>query len=100
MSEPNKFVSTGIDWNWCKRELESQPVVGDVRELYIGTLMNLTPSGKYYTPWACSNVTEAEAAADEEWWERANAEAESFGLYIATSEDCPTDVIVGQVMEV
>lgn len=27
-----------------------------VRCIYIGTVFNLTPSGKYYMPWACSNV--------------------------------------------
>ena len=23
---------------------------------YVGTVFNMTPSGKYYLPWACSNV--------------------------------------------
>jgi len=27
-----------------------------VRSFYLGTAMNLTPSGKYYLPYACSNV--------------------------------------------
>lgn len=24
--------------------------------IYVGTIFSLTPSGKFYTPWACSNV--------------------------------------------
>jgi len=30
---------------------------GQMRSNYMGTVFSLTPSGKYYMPWACSNVS-------------------------------------------
>jgi hypothetical protein len=32
-----------------------------VRQTYLGTVFNLTPSGKYYLPFACSNVSPCES---------------------------------------
>ena len=30
---------------------------GEVRSLFVGTVFNIMPSGKYYTPWSMGNVT-------------------------------------------
>lgn len=58
----------GIDWGAVSSEISQQPweSVDDYtedRQLFIGTVMSLTPSGKYYMPWACSNVEVCEACA-------------------------------------
>lgn len=68
---------------------------GDIRlesRIFIGTVMSLYPSGKYYLPFACSNVTEDEAAIDEAFWEKFDSELSDRGLYTMPSEWCPTDV--------
>ena len=51
----------GWDWRGIKREcegdLEPDPYNGGKRGgSYLGSVFRLYPSGKYYMPWACSNV--------------------------------------------
>lgn len=67
-------------------------------EVFIGTVAGLTPSGKYYTAWACSNVTEEEAEEDAAWWEQLEAEAEAHGCYVTQGEGDPCDVFVGRFL--
>ncbi len=66
----------------------------NMRVLYVGSVLNLLPSGKYYTPWACSNVTEEEAEADEEWWEAFDAELAKHNAWAECGEGDPLDVFV------
>jgi hypothetical protein len=54
--------------------------------------MALCPSGKYYTPFACSNVTDAEAEADEEWYEAAKAGLEAIGASLESGDGDPCDL--------
>lgn len=94
-----------IDWEGIKRELNgTEESVEDecgnkVKALFLGSVFSLTPSGKYYTPWACGNVDEEEAKEDEEWWEALEKKAEENGLYITSGEGDPTDIIVGMTVE-
>lgn len=60
--DPAKFDK--LDWNKIKALLEAadpEPVEEDEdqvqRTVYLGSVLNLTPSGKVYFPFACSNVT-------------------------------------------
>jgi hypothetical protein len=58
----------GIGWHNIREEMKTQPwekidEFTEERRIYLGTVMGLTPSGKYYTPWACSNVEVCEACA-------------------------------------
>jgi len=62
--------------------------------IYIGSVLDLLPSGKYYTPWACSNVTEEEAEADEEWWEAFDTELAKHNAWSETYEGDPLDILV------
>lgn len=56
-------TTTGINWDEVRKELDSiewelsmdDPLV-EQRSCFLGTVFTLYPSGKYYTPWACSNV--------------------------------------------
>ena len=66
----------------------------NMRVVYVGSVLNLLPSGKYYTPWACSNVTEEETKADEEWWKAFETELEKHDAWIETGEGDPLDVFV------
>lgn len=62
MSEP--VIKTNIDWDVVKAEMESQEwadqsdygAEGQQRSVFLGTVFSLYPSGKFYTPWANSNL--------------------------------------------
>lgn len=71
-----------------------------VASAFVGTVFNLTPSGKYYTPWANSNVTVAEARADERYWEAFDRVCDKYGLVRESGEGDPCDVFVGRTVEV
>ncbi len=94
-----------IDWEGIKRELNSmgetvEDVCGNkVKGVFLGSVMSLTPSGKYYTPWACGNVDEEEVHEDEEWWEELEKTAHEHGLFITSGEGDPTDIFVGMAVE-
>lgn len=50
-----------FDLKEIRNELDSEEWENDFygtqsRRIYIGTVFNVMPSGKYYMPWACSNL--------------------------------------------
>jgi len=56
-------IHHGFDLAMIRKEMdredwESDPALGgdQVRRVYLGSVLNLCPSGKFYMPWACSNV--------------------------------------------
>ena len=69
---------------------------GRVRRTFLGTCFTLTPSGKFYTPWACSNVTDEEVQADEEWCDAAQAELEAIGANLESGEGDPCDLFAAE----
>lgn len=97
-----------------------------IKTIYFGTVMSLTPSGKYYTPFACSNVeicesckeaktvpcTEdnpctygeaedwhCEACRDAKWFEQVENELTSIDSYLHTGEGCATDLYISTIVE-
>lgn len=92
-----------FNWDYIMKELEkvemSKIDEGYVKEIFVGTVFNLLPSGKYYTPWACSNVTEEEAEEDEIWWEQAYAECAEHGCCIISGEGDPCDLFISVVID-
>lgn len=77
---------------------------------YIGSLTLLCPSGKFYTPFANSNVERCpccdgagckvclhegsiEAAEDKLWWDMNNELLEPWDAQLSLSEHCSTDVV-------
>jgi hypothetical protein len=93
-----------IDWAALKAEIEASDVIEDecgneVKSVYLGSVFSLSPSGKYYTPFASSNVTEAEAEKDEAWYEELEETASSHGLFIESGIGDPTDIIVSKLVE-
>ena len=97
-------MSKGAEFNWDEIERlleETEPFVfneyGDVvRAVYLGTVFQLTPSGKYYTFWT-SNLTQEDVEADTEWWERVEAEAEKRGLFFTSGEGDPCDIYICRI---
>jgi len=69
-----------------------------VRRLFIGSVFDLLPSGKVYTPYAHSNVTEEEAELDQDWYEEAEAELQKIDACLENGEGDPCDLFVVQVV--
>jgi len=91
-----------IDWVKLKELIESQEAFVSedgtkLKEVYLGSVIYLTPSGKYYTAW-CTNATEEEITADAEWFDTLDEEAEKHNLYITSGAD-PCDIMVGMVVD-
>jgi hypothetical protein len=87
-------------WNWggIKNEAERDMAVDLdnpdmlVGRVFIGSLTSVTPSGKFYTPFAHSNITEYEANRDEEWHSALEAVAEEHDMAVMYDDG---DIFVG-----
>lgn len=121
---------TIFDLEGLKAELESAEVFekdGDhYRSVYLGSVMSLTPSGKFYMPWAtgnleacprcggsgivcsdggdvtcdtCGGCGSEEAYQDELWYERVGEEFSSIGAYLDCGEGDPTDLFISMVVD-
>ena len=101
-SEKEDYESTiraEFDWPKMKAEALRNPhydpdVEDDICSIFLGTVFALTPSGKYYMPWACSNVTEEEANKDEAWFEALEAVASEYDGWVESGEGDPCDIFV------
>lgn len=93
--------------------IDDEPVQG---YSYLGTVMGLTPSGKYYQPYACSNVDTCtrckgmgkqrngtmcswcdglgshEAAQDADWVTALESIADEYGMWVENGEGSATDI--------
>ena len=63
-----------------------------VKCVFLGKVFDLVPSGKYYMPYARSNVTEEEAEKDAEWYELADTELNNINAYLECDHGDPTDL--------
>jgi hypothetical protein len=66
---------------------DGEAIVG---QAYIGTVFALIPSGKYYMPWACSNV-EACPECDGDGHARDACEYDPHKCHGLACEDCPSE---------
>lgn len=87
-----------FDMDTLKAEVENAEVmnVDDcfMKTVWLGTVMGLAPSGKYYLPFACSNVTEEEANADEDYWGELEEELEANDMILLFEDDSAFAAIV------
>jgi hypothetical protein len=60
---------------------------------YVGSVMSVFPSGKYYMPW-CSNFTWREAAMDYCFHEGLESVLDDHDYWIESGEGDPTDLFV------
>jgi hypothetical protein len=73
---------------------------GDLVETtFLGTVFTLYPSGKFYTPWANSNVSIVEAAKDAIFQECLEYTAEKQGCFVESGEGDPCDIFLSRVVE-
>ena len=110
--ETDSGVFVNLIDNWSMQAVE-----------FLGTVFALCPSGKYYLPFACSNVETCprckgngstksgnhctwcdglgsrEAYLDQVWYETLDAMGGRFGLYITSGEGDPCDLFVGMASD-
>ena len=98
-------METGIKWDAVKEDMAKadwELVEDNLRKrlVYLGSCFNVMPSGKYYMPWACSNVTDEEAKADMEFQELLEKEADEHGFIVEAGEGDPCDIYIAEYEEV
>jgi hypothetical protein len=58
---------------------------------YLGSVMSLTPSGKFYMPWT-TNQTNDDVDRDSRWFEALEKAAIKFDGWVEAGEGDPTDL--------
>lgn len=110
-----RLRATGIDWEAIEKEFDSGEVVVEddeiVVQIYLGSVLSLVPSGKYYAPFACSNLAPCpycqgqgcescghngsfEARMDELWFETLERECDEHDCYYVSGEMDPCDLFL------
>lgn len=87
------------DWNLAaiKAECESNAEPdsdgdGDlIGRCYLGTVMSIYPSGKYYMPW-CSNQSRADETRDECYGAALESALEDAGMWLESGDGDPCDL--------
>lgn len=88
------LVKQAKDLPCSEQRCALQLVAGEspMHSIYLGSVLSLSPSGKYYTPFANGNVTDAEAKKDEAWYSAMDRAAEKHGGTIESGEGDPCDL--------
>lgn len=86
-------VETGYAW-------AGSVEMGYESAFFLGSVFTLTPSCKYYMPWARSNVTDAEAERDARWFEALEKVCDKYGLYHRSGEGDPCDIFVAMGVDI
>lgn len=63
-----------------------------IARTYLGSILTLYPSGKYYTPWARTNVSLSEATLDTCYRDALDKLAQEFDGWIEEGDDDPLDI--------
>lgn len=85
-----------------KKQLDNSKIYYDsmndslYQSTYLGSVFNIMPSGKYYLPFACSNVTEEEAEEDERYNTQMEDELRTINAYLVSGEGDPTDILINR----
>lgn len=66
---------------------------GDYVCIYYGSILDMSPSGKYYMPW-CSNQTEEDVDNDALFWETLEDELDSVNLWYESGEGDGLDIMI------
>jgi hypothetical protein len=112
MDEIKKEMKSA-DWQEMEPDREE-------RRVFLGSVFALVPSGKYYMPWACSNVDVCakcqehegtcgnedcdgsccEAHADVLWYASAESELSDEGYSLASGDGDPCDLFAVECRDI
>ena len=89
------------DWETAKTDcqLDEYPTPPEheddsaIGRAYIGSVMSIMPSGKYYMPW-CTNQTCSDVIKDSLFLEILESIASRYGLWLEAGEGCSTDLFL------
>ena len=105
----SKQIETEYHWDNILSELnnpDNNCIVDDefndckYASLYIGSSLSIYPSGKFYMPWACSNIENVrEALLDECYREALENKLESLDLWMESGEGDPLDTFFCKSLE-
>ena len=108
-------IVVSVDWQDSTQMIAS---------LFLGAVFGLTPSGKFYTPWAngnvedcprchgsghtangkdctwCSGLGSREAYLDDLWTQEVDRVSYRFGVFVFSGEGDPCDLFIGMVRDV
>ena len=85
----------GDDWEEMETWEEDETYLGQ----YIGTVFSLCPSGKYYTPFANSNVDIMEATKDMYFYETLERLLNDKEYWLQSGEGDPCDLFVCKIKQ-
>lgn len=115
-----------LDLEKIVKELEDEGTIEEIdgrtfKSIYIGKVFDIYPSGKYYTPFAASNLEPCpicegsgqyngeceycggygsrEALLDEIFHDKLEEELEKYGITLTSGEGDPTDVFAQMEVE-
>lgn len=104
-----KQIEKEFDWDYIQAILnnpDDDMIVDDewndvkYASLYIGSILSIMPSGKYYMPFACSNIENVrEALLDECYQDALNEKLEELGLWCESGEGDPLDVFFCKLID-
>ena len=97
-----KHIEQSIDWkqvaNDCEVEdkrVEEGTITGFS---FLGSVFTISPSGKYWTFWACSNVDQREMIKDTAFMEALELVAADHGYWIESGEGDACDLFMCKYM--
>ena len=97
------YYSQILGWDWSKiaviaDETRFQREDMQLGSTYLGSVMNIFPSGKYWMPWT-TNQNSEDMRRDSAFAQALDKVAEKFGGWIETGEGDPTDLYFVKVFE-
>ena len=92
------FGVSAIEFFEDEKELVEDDYMADdsYYAMFIGTVFGVYPSGKFYTPWANSNVDLLEAAQDMSFIEGLEDILEKNDMWLFSGEGDPCDLFIGK----
>lgn len=92
-------------WNWlglvkealsnCFYDSDNRQIVASV---YLGSVLSIYPSHKYYMPW-CSNQTRSDETKDSCFQEALEEIANSYGLFVTGSDSDGCDILLQKIVD-
>jgi hypothetical protein len=104
VSLKQRYIEQIESWNWKEISNAAQKncYVNENDEIegtdYLGSVLNLYPSGKYYMPW-CSNQTRFDVVRDSCFQEALEEVAGRYDMYITGSDGDGCDVLAGKIFD-